>query len=166
MEARMIFGITLGLALGLLPVTPAYAGNSSAGTKIGVLDCRTVPNTTVSLLIHSTVGIACEYRASDNSGVEHYIGETGIGLGIDVSFDRRERLVYTVLAAEFKSGRNKLAGKYFGASASATVGAGMGAQVLIGGNNNSISLEPAIEGSTGLGAAAGISYLFLQPASE
>ena len=164
METRTIPRITLGLMLALMLAVPVHAGNSSAGTKVGILDCQTVPHSGVSLLIHSTSGVKCEYRSSDGSEVEYYIGETGIGLGIDLSFDRETRLLYTVLAADFKSGSYKLTGKYFGAGASATVGAGVGAQVLVGGNNGSFSLEPVIEGSTGLGASAGVTYLFIQPA--
>lgn len=160
--------ITLALTFGLLPVmlVPAHAGESTAGTKIGILDCKTVPHSGFSLLIHSTVDVKCDYRATDGSGTEHYIGETGVGLGIDLNYDREQRLAYTVLAADFKSGSYKLAGKYYGAGGSATVGVGLGAQVLIGGNNDSISLQPVLEGSTGFGTSAGFTYLFIQPAPQ
>lgn len=166
METKTTIGIALALALGLFPAMPACAGESTAGTKIGVLDCKTLPRSGFSLLIHSTADIKCDYTATDGSEMEHYIGETGVGLGIDLNYDRKTRLVYTVLAADFKSGSYKLAGRYFGAGASATVGAGVGAQVLVGGSNNSISLQPVLEGSTGLGTSAGITYLFIQPAQQ
>lgn len=154
------FAATLSISL------PVYAGNSTAGTKIGILTCTTQPNTGFSLIIHSTVDIKCAYKATDNSGEEHYIGETGVGFGIDMRSNRRSDMVFTVFAADFKSGNHKLAGKYVGAGASATIGAGIGAQVLIGANNSSLSLKPVIEGSTGIGISAGITYLYLQAMSQ
>jgi hypothetical protein len=58
-----------------------------------------------------------------------------------------------------------LAGSYAGTTASATVGVGLGANVLIGGSNNTIALQPlSIEGNTGLNVAAGIAAITLTPA--
>lgn len=140
-----------------------HAGETPAGAKIGVLTCKTLPNTGVSLIIHSTTDIRCSFNGTGGGGVEHYVGETGVGFGVDMRFDRETRLVYSVFAAEFKKGSYKLAGKYAGVGASVTAGAGVGAQVLVGGNNDTISLQPVIEGSTGLGVSAGMTYIFLQP---
>ena len=51
---------------------------------------------------------------------------------------------------------------YTGATASATVGVGLGANVLVGGSGNSIALQPvSIEGTTGLNVAAGIAEMTL-----
>ena len=58
-----------------------------------------------------------------------------------------------------------LAGSYAGATASATVGVGLGANVLIGGSGNTVALQPlSIEGNTGLNVAAGIAAITLTPA--
>lgn len=142
----------------------ALAGESTAGTKIGVLTCETVPDTGLNLLIHSTVDVKCKFDATDRSGTEHYIGETGIGFGLDISHKTKETIVFSVFAADFKVGNHKLAGKYIGASASASVGLGIGAHALIGQGKDSISLQPALEGNEGIGASAGLSYLYLQGA--
>lgn len=155
------FGIISAMALGMV-AAPAFAGESTAGTKIGVLTCKTVPHTTVNLLVHSTTDVRCDFVATDGSGVEHYIGETGVGFGVDLSYKRESTIAFTVFAADGHAGNHKMAGKYVGAGASATVGAGVGAQVLVGGGDKSISLEPALEGNTGLGASAGLTYLYLQ----
>jgi hypothetical protein len=164
MNIKIIFNTALGLAmtLSLLLAMPAFAGKSTAGTEIGVMTCQTVPHSGFTLLIHSTVDIKCRFESTDGSGVENYIGETGVALGFDLSSEIRKQLVYTVFAADFKKGSYKLAGKYGGIGASASIGIGAGAQVLVGGNNDSISLQPVIEGSTGVGASAGITYLYLQ----
>ncbi len=156
-----VFSLTIMLSLSLS--MPAFAGNSTAGAKIGLMTCQTVPHSGFSLLIHSTVNIKCRFIATDGSGKEQYIGETGIALGIDLGSNIKKELIYTVFAADFKKGSYKLAGKYGGVGASASVGAGTGAQVLVGGNNDSISLQPVIEGNTGIGVSAGLTYLYIQP---
>ncbi|HKJ60683.1 MAG TPA: DUF992 domain-containing protein, partial [Hyphomicrobiales bacterium] len=57
------------------------------------------------------------------------------------------------------------AGTYLGASAEATAGVGGGANVLIGGSNETISLQPlSVQGQTGLNAALGVSEIVLDPA--
>ena len=56
-----------------------------------------------------------------------------------------------------------IAGNYAGVSASASAGAGLGANVLVGGRNNSVSLQPvSVQAQTGLNIAIGISGLNLR----
>jgi len=162
MKTNNVFVILLSLVALFSLSFQAQAGETPRGVKVGVLTCVTLPNTGVSLIIHSTTNVKCSFSATGGGGIEHCIGETGVGLGIDISFDRETHLVYTVFAVENK-GSYKLAGKYVGGGASVTAGAGIGAQILFGGGPDSISLQPVLEGSKGLGVSAGITYLFLQP---
>ena len=54
------------------------------------------------------------------------------------------------------------AGSYGGVTASATAVVGAGANLLVGGTGNAISLQPlSIEGNTGLNVAAGVAGLTL-----
>jgi len=156
--------ILIGMALttSLFIAAPTFAGESTAGTKIGILTCNVIPDTGYNLLIHSVQDITCTYDATDKSSTEHYIGETGVGLGIDFQYDEARQLVFAVFATDTKQGSYKLTGKYIGAGASASVGVGVGAQVLVGGGDKSISLQPVIEASKGVGATAGVKYLYLQ----
>lgn len=158
----------LALAAAFLPVQAMAAEEvSSSGTKAGILTCKTVPGSGTNLLIHSTTDVTCEFKSTAGGSVEYYKGETGVGLGIDVDIKREETIGYTVFSADFKEGTYQLAGKYGGAGASATVGVGVGAQVLVGGNKRSISLQPiALSGSTGGGVTAGFTYLYLEPDRE
>ena len=72
-------------------------------------------------------------------------------------------LIWGVFAPTTNLARGALAGSYGGATASATVGVGAGANVLIGGSNHTISLQPlSIEGNTGLNVAAGIGAITLR----
>jgi hypothetical protein len=61
--------------------------------------------------------------------------------------------------------RGALEGDYGGASAQATVGVGLGANVLVGGFDRSIALQPlSVEGNTGLAVAAGVGVITLRQA--
>jgi hypothetical protein len=55
-----------------------------------------------------------------------------------------------------------LAGRYAGASAEATVGAGIGANALVGGSNRTITLQPvSVQAQAGLNIAVGVGALEL-----
>ena len=158
---KYVLGVAL---LAAVPMAPIQASaETPAGARIGVLTCKTVPDSGVSLLVHSTENVTCEFK-STSGGVEHYKGETGVGLGFDISYDRDTTMAYVVMSADYKAGDYQLAGKYFGAGGSATAGVGVGAQVLIGGGKKNISLQPvAVSGSKGAGVSAGVTYLYLEP---
>jgi len=153
-------------AAALLLMPQAQPALAASGVQIGVLTCESVPGTRFNLLIHSTIDVKCVFRAA-GGGEERYKGETGIGLGIDLNWNRDETIHFTVLSAQGDTqiGAHSLAGRYGGAKASATVGVGAGAAVLIGGGSNNFTLQPlALEGSTGLGVAAGLGYLYIEAA--
>ena len=57
-----------------------------------------------------------------------------------------------------------LAGTYSGATAEVSVAAGLGANVLVGGSNRTVALQPlSLQGQIGLDVAAGIGQLELHP---
>lgn len=135
----------------------------SHGVQLGVLKCTVVPGSRVNLIIRSTADVICEF---DNAGtVEKYKGETGIGLGLDLSFKTDEKMHFAVFAAskDVSANSHALAGKYVGAELNAAAGVGLGAKALVGGSNDSFSLQPlALETSTGLGASGGLSFLYIE----
>src|SRR5262245_9118932 len=60
-------------------------------------------------------------------------------------------------------GAGFLAGDYFGASGQVTVAAGLGANVLLGGSNNTVALQPiSVATSVGLNFALGVAELHLR----
>src|SRR5438093_342699 len=72
-------------------------------------------------------------------------------------------MVWAVFAPTSDLRTGSLAGHYAGATGSATVGFGAGANVLVGGSNKSFNIQPlSIEGSTGLNVAGGIATLTLE----
>ena len=71
-------------------------------------------------------------------------------------------IVWTVVAPTVAVPPGSLTGTYGGATASATVGIGVGANVLVGGSSQTISLQPvSIEGGTGLNVAGGFASISL-----
>ena len=136
----------------------------SHGIELGVLKCTVVPGSRVNLLIRSTADVECEFN--NNGTVERYKGETGIGLGLDLSFKSDEKMHFSVITAssDVSAGSYALAGKYVGGELSAAAGVGLGAKALVGGSNDSFSLQPlALETSKGLGASGGLSFLYIEP---
>lgn len=163
MKRLLIAVLTVGLFVVFVCSAGAAEKKGDVGISIGILTCTAVPGSGYNYLIVSSVDIECEF--TDTTGQsENYIGETGIGLGINLNFKAEEKIAFTVLGAskDYKIGSHGLAGKYGGAKASATVGVGAGAAVLVGGGAG-FSLQPlALEANKGFGAAAGLGYMYLQ----
>ena len=69
-----------------------------------------------------------------------------------------------VYAPVARLGPGDLSGDYAGAQGSASVGIGVGGNVLVGGSNNSIALQPlSVQGQVGFNVAAGLESLELRP---
>ena len=132
------------------------------GIKVGALYCKKMAGG-YNILIRSVSPVKCRFNTAN--GVEYYKGETGIGLGIDLEWDASKLISFVVFNVGPKGplSQHSLAGKYVGAKASVAALYGMGAQVLIGAGDNHFNLSPvALEDTIGLGAAAGLGYLYLE----
>ncbi len=76
--------------------------------------------------------------------------------------NRKKPLRSLLFAPTVGIGKGAPAGDYGGATGSAAVGVGAGANVLVGRFQNSVTLQPvSIEGTTGLNVAAGIAEVTL-----
>jgi len=131
----------------------------AAGVKVGVLTCNV--SSGWGFIFGSSKDQHCNFSPSARGGGERYVG-TVSKFGVDVGYTAGGVLVWDVIAPTSSMKRGDLAGAYAGATASATVGVGAGANVLVGGFNRSITLQPvSIEGNTGLNVAAGIGEITL-----
>ncbi len=150
------------LVMVFAPIAMVQAEEASKG-EAGVITCTYIEGTKVNLLIHSSASFNCVFKHGDVT--DYYDGEAGIGLGLDLQWTSTSTMVYTVMASTGKDTDWSVAlnGTYTGGKASAAFGVGLGAAVLIGGGDDAVGLVPlAIEGSTGLGATAGVGYLSLR----
>ncbi|MET0747217.1 MAG: DUF992 domain-containing protein [Rhizobium sp.] len=127
--------------------------DSSNGVKIGYLTCDIAGG--VGYVLGSSKGVDCTYTSSNGSGrVDHYTGAIR-KFGVDLGFTTRSRLVWAVFAPTSGYHHGALAGLYQGATAEATVGAGVGANVLFGGTTGAIHLQiVSVTGQLGLNVAA------------
>jgi hypothetical protein len=84
-------------------------------------------------------------------------------LGLDVGVTGGGRLFWGVFAQTSHIGPGTLRGNYVGASGNASLGFGLGANVLVGGSNRTISLQPlSVEGQVGVNLAVGVAGLRLR----
>jgi hypothetical protein len=122
------------------------------GVRIGVLDCGVGGG--VGYVLGSAKTLDCTFKPAHGGTAEYYAG-TIRKLGVDVGFTTRGRLVWAVFAPTAGYHAGSLGGLYEGASAEATVGVGVGANVLVGGTAGSIHLQTvSVTGQIGLNVAA------------
>lgn len=126
--------------------------------QVGQLACSISAG--VGLVVGSQRNVACNFLP-DGGPPEAYTG-TITKVGLDVGFTTGGAMVWGVFA-DTNRYAGMLAGTYVGAQAEATVAAGLGANVLVGGSNRSIALQPlSVQGQTGLNVAAGVGALELK----
>ena len=147
---------SLGLAAGSLMIgTPAQA----QAVKAGVLTCNVASG--FGFIFGSSRSTNCTFSPNGGGPPQHYVGAIN-KFGVDIGYVQSAVMIWAVLAPTTNPEPGSLAGTYGGATASATVGVGVGANVLVGGSGNSISLQPlSIEGNTGLNVAGGIAQMNL-----
>jgi hypothetical protein len=145
--------------LALAFVHPAFADD--AGVKAGFLTCHAASGW--GFVFGSSRNLKCEYSAGKGSS-EHYTGTIN-KFGIDIGYLHSAVIVWGVVAPTANVAPGTLGGNYAGVTGSAAVGAGAGANVLVGGSGHHIVLQPlSIEGQEGLNVAAGVVALELKSA--
>jgi Protein of unknown function (DUF992) len=147
------------VALGAFALAaPAQA--APHGIKVGTLTCNVASGW--GFVFGSSKDLHCTFRG--NSHHDHYSGSIS-KFGVDIGYTDGGVLVWGVFAPTSDVRAGALEGDYVGATASATVGVGLGANVLIGGLDKSIALQPlSVEGNKGLNVAAGIGSISLKAA--
>jgi hypothetical protein len=144
------------LATGLLAGLPAQAAD---GVKAGFLTCHVASGW--GFIFASTRDLSCSYSPDSNQVAYGYLGHIS-KFGVDIGYTRSGVMVWAVFAPTRDIGPEALTGDYAGVTGGATVGVGADANVLVGGSNKTISLQPlSIEGNQGLNVAAGIAAISL-----
>lgn len=151
---KLIAVSLLALGVGIVPAA------AKSGVKVGTLTCDVSAG--LGAIIGSSKKVDCHLVGKGRN--EHYTGRLG-KLGVDIGYTSESKMVWVVFAPG-KVGKGALTGSYIGASGQATVIAGLGANVLVGGFKKSINLQPlSIQGQTGLNVAAGLGSLSLDLAN-
>lgn len=144
----------------------ALSGGSATAApyaKAGLLSCDVSAG--VGLILVQRQTLNCAFTNSSGAAPDHYLG-TITDYGVALGEVAAGHLIWGVLSAV--SGgvpHGALAGNYGGVGAEATAGAGLGANVLVGGSGRAFSLQPvSVEGQVGVNVAAGITAVTLVPA--
>ncbi len=155
---KSVTALIASMALAGALATPAGAQKATP-VKVGALNCDISAG--IGLIIASKKQVTCLFTPSNGGPKEVYVGSIN-KFGLDIGATTGGQMLWAVYApTSVKTGA--LAGTYVGATAEATVGAGLGANVLIGGSDRTISLQPiSVQGQTGLNLAAGVADLQLQ----
>jgi Protein of unknown function (DUF992) len=152
--------ILLAVAALLGAITPLPA-QQAGGTKVGVLTCKT--SASLGLIIGSHQKMSCAF-SPEIAGLlpENYAGHIN-RLGLDLGVKAGGAMAWGVFAPTNGLHHGALAGRYVGASGSASLGVGVGANALIGGSHRSIALQPlSVEGHVGVNLALGVAGLSLR----
>jgi hypothetical protein len=150
------------LAVAAAVALPAASmAQAPSRVKVGTLTCDISAG--IGLIITSKKDLTCMYTPSQPGPREVYVGSI-TKFGLDIGATAGGEMVWSVYAPS--AGHfGVLAGDYSGATAEATVGAGLGANVLVGGSNRTVALQPlSVQGQAGLNVAAGVADLRLRPA--
>ena len=152
---RAILGAVAAAGLALVASAPAHA---QSGIRVGVLTCNVASGW--GLVFGSSKEVNCTF-SRDGRDLAHYQGHID-KFGVDLGYTAGGVMVWAVFAPTEGPPPGSLDGTYGGVTASATAGVGVGANLLIGGSDRSISLQPlSVEGNTGLNVAGGIAGLRL-----
>jgi Protein of unknown function (DUF992) len=144
------------LAGALAAMQPAFA---QPGLKVGALRCDVAAG--LGLIITSSKEMSSIFMSAYGPP-EHYFGMIR-KFGLDIGATDQGVLAWDVFASTQGPPPGALAGEYIGGGASATVGAGLGANALVGGLQRSFTLQPlSIEAQTGLDVSAGVTSMILR----
>ncbi|MBL0372447.1 DUF992 domain-containing protein [Rhizobium sp. KVB221] len=137
--------------------------DASGGVRIGYLSCNIGEGG--GYLLGSAKELDCTFHSSfSGDPLDHYTGVIK-KFGIDLGYTAQGGLVWAVFAPTAGYHQGSLKGDYFGAAAEATIGAGLGANVLLGGTGGSIQLQPiSVSGQLGLNVAAAKAFVTLYAA--
>jgi len=140
---------------------PAAAQAPQSWTQVGALSCQVDPN--VGFIIVGSQSMRCLFTPNTSQEREAYAGALNT-VGLNVGISAGGVLGWAVFAPTAGLPHGALAGEYVGVSGDVGIGLGAGANILLGGSNRTIALQPiSLQGSIALNVVAGVSSLKLRP---
>lgn len=153
--------IVVTLASAVMFSFPAGAQN---WTQVGTLSCKVDPN--IGFIIVGHQPMQCVYNQAPGAvpqvPPQSYDGAINT-IGLSIGISAGSVLGWAVFAPTTGVPAGALAGEYVGVSADVGLGLGAGANVLMGGSNRTIALQPlSLQGSAAVNVVAGLSSLKLR----
>ena len=155
---RVLFRLAvMAVAVALVtPVSEPSVAQSRDRVAAGSLTCDISAG--FGVIIGSRRSVNCTFAPAQPGPVEVYSG-TITKVGLDIGATSGGVMMWLVYAPASRP-NGALEGTYAGAAAEATIAVGLGANVLVGGSNRSIALQPvSVQGQTGLNVAVGVAEL-------
>jgi hypothetical protein len=144
----------------LVASAAAQAQQPMQRVQVGILECR--GGASVGFIVGSVTNLGCVLRA-EGLPEDRYVA-TIRKVGLDLGITQETALAWGVFAPSVRLGPGALSGDYAGVQGSAALGVGAGGNVLVGGSNNTIALQPlSLQGQVGVSIAAGLESLELRP---
>lgn len=151
------------LFTGAVLSSPAIADTETVDHfEVGSLNCDVGDGT--GFIFGSTRELTCTFNPTQEGlDDEVYVGDIA-RYGIDIGKTQNGQMSWLVLApteSEFSEGG--LNGDYRGVSAEATFGIGLGANVMVGGSEDTLALQPlSLNTQNGVNFAIGVGEITLQ----
>lgn len=157
---RRLLALVAGLAaIFTFGTTAADAQARRHYERVGTLECRVAPN--VSFVVGSIRTAGCTFYPVNSRRAHRYNADIG-RIGLDLNISAGGVLIWAVHAHNRRLYPGDLRGTYTGASGNIALGLGVGGNVLIGGSNNTVALQPLSgEGNVGVGLSVGVGQLHL-----
>jgi hypothetical protein len=146
----------------VLAILAGPTGARADQIQVGQLTCSM--SASIGLIVGSQKNVNCIFKGAQPGDPDEAYTGTMTTVGVDIGVTSGGVMTWTVFAGARRYA-GMLTGKYAGATAEVSVAAGLGANVLVGGSQRSIALQPlSLQGQMGLDIAAGIGELDLHPA--
>ncbi|MBY0532059.1 MAG: DUF992 domain-containing protein [Xanthobacteraceae bacterium] len=157
MNRRLLTLVASVAAIFGFAVSPA---NAQHFERIGTLDCKVAPNVSFVVGSHRTAG--CIFYPANKRQMHRYRADLG-RVGVDLNISQGGHFIWAVHAHNRRLYPGDLRGTYTGASGNIALGLGLGANVLVGGSNNTVALQPVSgEGNVGVGISLGVGQIVLR----
>jgi hypothetical protein len=158
LRTRALLGAGAAIAVAVAALNPLAAQDR---VQAGTLNCDISGG--LGAIIGSQKQMTCQFLPADAASPREVYFGTITKFGIDLGATAGGQMIWTVYAPTNRPVA-ALRGDYVGAGAEATVVAGLGANVLVGGSNRTVALQPvSVQGQAGLNLAIGVTELNLRP---
>jgi hypothetical protein len=151
-----VFAAT-GLCAAALSLLPA-AAQAQSGAPAGRLSCQV--GSGLGVVVTSKRPMECRFTPR-RGPVQRYVGVVR-NFGLDLGTIKRSHMAWRVYGPYARAPLGALSGSYAGATAGASVGAGGSGNLLIGGADKDVTLQPlSLQGRRGFNVAVGVTGLEL-----
>ena len=139
--------------------TLAFSQQPPPGVQLGMLICSLAPS--IGLIVPESQRMSCRFAPNGPYPPQNYNGVMNT-VGLELGVTAAGVMAWGVFAPSQGTPMDALAGEYAGASGDISLGVGVDANVLFGGSNRTIALQPlSVEGQAGVDVSLGVSGLTL-----